>query len=373
MTGHHFNSVQPLSDSPFDFGRRYTDTVEIAKVGPRRVGMNPQFCHWFHCVSRVCRKAWLCGVDPDTGESFEHRRDWIVKRLALLADAFSIEIASYAVMSNHYHLVLCVNLEKANSWSSDEVLRRWCKVYQGPEMVRRYLEGDNLMPLELQYVESFVDEYRQRLVDLSWFMRSLNEPLARMANKEDKCTGHFWEGRFKAQALLDEQAILTCMAYVDLNPLRAGMAKTPEQSDYTSIQQRILRNTKVGKKPADADIEVISNETSKANLAIKPKLKPFKSKDPLQENIPFSYQDYLILVDQTARIIRSGKAAMDNTLPPIIERLNIDQTVWIQTMGQGGNKFHRAVGCLASLRKHAVQLKQFWVGGSGSDRLFKNP
>ncbi|PVZ72438.1 hypothetical protein [Pelagibaculum spongiae] len=84
MTGHHFNSAKPHSDQTFDFGRRYTDTVEIAKVGPRRVGMNPQFCHWFHCMSRVCRKAWLCGVDPDTGESFEHRRDWIVKRLALL-------------------------------------------------------------------------------------------------------------------------------------------------------------------------------------------------------------------------------------------------------------------------------------------------
>ncbi|PVZ71825.1 transposase [Pelagibaculum spongiae] len=364
MTDHNFNSAQSLSDSSFDFGRRYTDTVEIAKVGPRRVGMNPQFCHWFHCMSRVCRKAWLCGVDPDTGESFEHRRDWIVKRLALLADAFSIEIASYTVMSNHYHLVLCVNLEKANSWSGDEVLRRWCKVYQGPEMVRRYLEGDNLMPLELQYVESFVDEYRQRLVDLSWFMRSLNEPLARMANKEDKCTGHFWEGRFKAQALLDEQAILTCMAYVDLNPLRAGIAKTPEQSDYTSIQQRIIRNSK--KKSFK------SAKEKKGSSVVKPKLKSFKSKDSSQENIPFSYQDYLTLVDQAARIIRSGKAVIDDSLPPIIERLDIDQTVWIQTMGQGGNKFHRAVGCLASLRKHALQLKQFWVSGSGSDRLFKN-
>ncbi|PVZ69722.1 transposase [Pelagibaculum spongiae] len=363
MTGHNFNSASSniSVDSKNNISARDTNKVEIARVGPRRSAMNLDYCHWFHCVSRVCRKAWLCGVDPDTGESFEHRRDWIVKRLALLANAFSIEIASYAVMSNHYHLVLCVNKEKAMSWRGDEVLQRWCKVYQGPEIVQRYLAGDNLMPSEVKYAESFVEEYRARLTDISWFMRSLNEPLARMANAEDECTGHFWEGRFKVQALLDQQAILTCMAYVDLNPLRAGIAKTPEQSEYTSIQQRIQRKR---------------NSTKKTNLkafkqtSVKPKLKPFHSKDPLQEKIPFSYKDYLELVDQTARIIRKGKTAMDPSLPPIIDRLDIDKHGWMQTMSRGGNKFHRAVGSRNALEKYAELLKQLWVNGLGDSSLF---
>ncbi len=79
----------------------------------------------------------------------------------------------------------------------------------------------------------------QQLKNLSWFMRTLNEYIARLANAEDGVKGRFWEGRFKSQALLDEQALLAAMAYVDLNPVRAGIADTPENSDYTSIQERL--------------------------------------------------------------------------------------------------------------------------------------
>ena len=71
-------------------------------------------------------------------------------------------------------------------------------------------------------------------------MRRINEPIARAANCEDSCTGRFWEGRFKCQLLADERAVLASMAYVDLNPIRAGMTARLDHSHHTSIQQRVM-------------------------------------------------------------------------------------------------------------------------------------
>ncbi|PVZ66378.1 transposase [Pelagibaculum spongiae] len=353
------SSDQSSSDSAkADFSRRYGEKIEINKVGPRRVAMNPEYCHWFHCISRCCRKAFLCGEDPLTGESFEHRRQWIVDRLALLAQAFSVEIASYCVMSNHYHLVVCVNLEKAKSWQGDEVLRRWCKVFKGPELVRRYLDHEVLTPHEIDFLETFVEEYRERLVDLSWFMRALNEPLARQANKEDQCTGHFWQGRFTAQALLDEKAIASCMAYVDLNPLRAGIADTPEASEFTSIKQRIDKQRKSRSKNYQAKYHTAKKAESRATL---PRLKPFKSKDPKIENIPFSFTAYLELLDATARTLVSGKASMGDDIPDIMTRLNIDPERWMRGMKSSRKRWGKAAGETQALQKYAKLIRQFWV------------
>ncbi len=203
---------------------------------------------FYHICSRTVRKAFLCGVDQETGVSYEHRRAWIEQRLFKLAQVFAIDICAHAVMHNHLHIVLHVDSEQAKTWSTAEVLKRWHQLFKGTLLTQRYQNKQPLDKFQLAMVESTAAIYKQRLIDISWFMRSLNEPIARQANREDNCTGHFWEGRFKSQALLDEGALLSCMAYVDLNPVRAAIAPTPEKSDFTSIQLRIKAAIK-GKQP----------------------------------------------------------------------------------------------------------------------------
>nr|WP_051560147.1 transposase [Marinobacterium jannaschii] len=206
---------------------------------------------YYHCIARCVRRAFLCGEDQFSGQSFEHRRQWILDRIAELDAVFAIDICAYAIMSNHYHLVLRVDQSQAECWTNAEVIRRWKLLFTGPVLIQRFLDGGCCSPAELDKVAEIIAEWRSRLSDISWFMRCLNEHIARLANQEDNCTGRFWEGRFKSQALLDEQGLLTCMAYVDLNPIRAVIADCPERSDFTSIQQRIREYRQ---QPAEAVI-----------------------------------------------------------------------------------------------------------------------
>jgi REP element-mobilizing transposase RayT len=147
---------------------------------------------YYHCVSRCVRRSFLCGTDKYTGQSYEHRRGWVEERLLFLSSVFSIGICAYAVMSNHTHVVVCVDKDMAESWSMEEVVRRWHQLYQGTLLSQKYQRGDKLSKGELISLEETVTIYRQRLYDISWLMRNLNEHIAREANKEDKCTGRFY-------------------------------------------------------------------------------------------------------------------------------------------------------------------------------------
>ena len=305
---------------------------------------------YYHCIARCVRRAFLCGKDAFSGKDYEHRRQWVVDRLDALVSVFAVEVCAYAVMSNHYHVVLHINTAAAENWSRDEVFARWTQLFTGPLLVQRYLAGVKLDQGELLRVDEYAEEYRSRLMDISWFMRCLNEHLAREANKEDGCKGRFWEGRFKSQALLDEAALLTCMAYVDLNPIRAKMAKTPESSGYTSIQCRI-----------ECRIKKYTGTTDKKQSA---QLKPLRAQGQNPETaIPFTLVNYLELVDWSGRIIRPNKRGhISHETPPILERLGIDPDEWLKTMGWN-NRFRRAVGRLKSMRAYAEHTGQHWVQG----------
>jgi hypothetical protein len=148
---------------------------------------------YYHCISRCVRRAFLCGKDRYSGKNFDHRKPWLLSRLKQLEAVFAIDIAAYAVMSNHYHVVLHVNQEQGKAWSRDEVINRWLKLYKGPFLVHEYLKGNLETPGQLLQLDHIVETWRSRLCSISWFMACLNEYMARKANLEDGCKGRFWE------------------------------------------------------------------------------------------------------------------------------------------------------------------------------------
>ncbi|SET46327.1 transposase [Thalassotalea agarivorans] len=319
---------------------------------PRSKQICLQATPYYHCVSRCVRRAFLCGKDKVTNTCYEHRRGWIEQRLLFLANVFCIDICAYAVMSNHVHVVLHINHDKVKSLTDSEVINRWHKVCKGTLLTQQFAKGDDIHQSLIPTLTSTIEIYRQRLFDISWFMRLLNEPIARQANAEDNCTGRFWEGRFTSQALLDEAALAACMAYVDLNPVRAGIAKTPEQSMHTSIRLRVKA--------------AIKGEQPKA-------LMPFVG-DPRKDmpnGLPFKLDEYIQLVDLTGRVIRDDKAGhIENTLPTIINRLNISPESWLRLTTEFEKQFKGAVGQQASIEQFSELQQRRRQNLTSSQQIF---
>lgn len=318
---------------------------------------------YYHTISRCVRRAFLCGEDSLTGNNYEHRKQWVITRLRELSEVFAIDICAYTIMSNHYHLVLRVNQEQASSWTKTQVADRWGKLFSLPQLVARYLRSET-SEAEANKAEEIITEWQERLTDVSWFMRALNEYLARKANVEDHCKDRFWEGRFKSQALLDEAAVLTCMSYVDLNPVRAGIAETPEASDFTSIQQRIHQHSNRSQLNTPA-------QDKTQTLPLMPLVK--QHKDPHCNAIGFTLKDYLQLVDWAGRAVREGKrGAVSEDAPPILQRIGLEPGRFLEHLqGHAATEDQTAMGQLQRIRQAAEALgRRFLKGGGEARRLY---
>ena len=329
---------------------------------------------YYHCMARCVRRAFLFGSDSFSGRCYDHRKQWIVDKLSQLSEVFAIDVCAYAVMSNHYHVVLHVDASSAQSWSTDEVLLRWTRLFSGNALVSRYLnslDSDEVWgEAEGERVLAYAQEWRARLMDISWFMRVLNESIARMANEEDDCKGRFWEGRFRSQALLDEAAVLACMMYVDLNPVRAGVASTPEGSEFTSIQARLeeLAYRKAGRPKDDAGKHHKRGQIKQSTGAKQPlKLMPFNAGTELQAGekaLAFSLKDYSALIDWTGRAIRpQKKGAIREEAPPILKRLGFSEERWLALLPQVEDGFTHALGAKQKLQAFAKRFDMAWVRG----------
>jgi REP element-mobilizing transposase RayT len=345
----------------------------------------------YHCFCRCVRRAFLCGYDTLTQRDFSHRKAWLVDRLRQLAAIFAIDVCAYAVMENHYHTIVRTRPDIVSRWSDLEVASRWITLFP-----RRFGKKSPVPTIE-QQIRALADcpehiaTLRKRLCSLSWFMGRLNEFIARAANKEDDVKGRFWESRFKCQALLDEAAIAACMVYVDLNPIRGGLAATPEESDFSSIQQRILawqkemmslhadctqetqnnssdsfpghatmsENMGEGVTPAPVMDELFDNKDLPDSW-----LCPIASESGRRGILTISAAEYFDLVDISGRAIRSNKrGSIDATLAPILLRIGANPEAWPETISRFGSKFHLVAGLLANLRLFADQLGRRWLKG----------
>ena len=378
----------------------------------------------YHCFSRCVRRAFLCGRDSYSGKNYEHRKTWVLEGLQGLALSMAVDILDYAILlDDHLHVVIRNRPDIVQGWSDQEVARRWWQLC--PE--RRNDDGTPAEPHPCELHQWLHDaeqitELRSRLSHISWFMRLLCQPIAVRANREDGVTGSFFEGRFHSDRLLDESAVLACSMYVDLNVIRAGKADTPEQSEHTSVYDRIRgrwlrtqrlvagagavcnptdpdawlapieldevgdhcgtgplhrevaltgdgsRTVRLGEVPAEtSSSSAIVSEASEPGhqRALEAIGNPFGS--PRVSNkgfLPMTADEYLRLLDCTGRQLHPDKrGAIPADLVPILERLLINPSHWLETVTELDKKFRTAVGRPESMRQRAARMGRRWLQG----------
>jgi hypothetical protein len=291
--------------------------------------INASVNRWYHCMKRCVRRAFLLG------ERKSDRKERIQDRIEELATIFALAVGGFAVMNNHMHLLMRLAPKVAAGWSDEEVVRRWGRLFPPRDKSRQPLPVSEDWVRERLKDAAWVARARERLQSISWFMKCLKEPLARMANREEKVRGAFFEGRFKSVAILDEESLLAVCAYIDLNPVAAGIAMAPETSQYTSIKTRVEHVEAQGQTDHLEAARGGSVAGSRAAVGLEEALWlcPIEDRRRLDSSREgmlegFSLGSYLLLVDYTGRFFREGKAAISGELAGIFDRLGSSAETW---------------------------------------------
>ena len=373
---------------------------------PRRDVFDPDCVGVYHCYNRCSQRARLCGFDPVTQQDFSHRKDWIRDGLKDLAGAMAIDVLDYAVLDNHLHVILRNRPDVVAGWSDEEVVRRWWLV--APERRDEQGKPAEITQLELASLladQAQVNKLRSRLSDISWLMRQLCQSVARRANKESNVTGRFFAPRFGCERILDEAGLLACSMYVNLNLVRAGMANTPEESEYTSAFDRIrghmqrqqaeLGQVSVGGDSGDDPdawlaplflderSEAYPTELQAADAGDDSALPAADASPSATTSIhgnslgsprasekgylPLTLEAYLTLLDWTGRQLRDGQqGTIPSELLPILQRLGIRPETWFDVVHGYDSKFRTVVGRVEAIRREALRRGRRWLQGLSS-------
>ncbi|QDV56166.1 hypothetical protein [Rosistilla oblonga] len=308
----------------------------------RKYLVDPAVTRWYHCISRCVRQAFL--LHEDGNETQCDWRQWIEDRLQKLDANFAISVGGFSVMDNHLHVLCRLDYEVADRWSPQEVVRRWIAVY--PPKTLKSNDGNVVRKWIADHAKDQrrVTQLRDRLKNLGWFMKSLKEPLARLANKADDCHGTFWEARYKSIAILDDAALLSTGVYIDLNPLAAGIASAPEESLHTSIRKRVQHVCEKGEKEIErlkaARRGSVAASLTAGSMEQDLWLVPIEDRRSVEldeaarescregmlESFPLG--SYLLLLDYTGRLFHEGKANMEAGVKEIFERLSSSLEAW---------------------------------------------
>jgi len=309
--------------------------------------------------------AFLCGDDPVSGNNYDHRKTWIQQRLEFLAGEFAVDVIGFSVMSNHFHLILRNRPDVVDQWVDSEVASRWWNLF--PE--RRDPDGSPAEPSksEIKALANRIRSLRRRLSNISWLMRCLAENVARRANREEAKFGRFFQGRFKSQQLLDEASILACAIYVDLNPIRASIAKTPEASQFTSAYERIRGRQQRARRKRQKRGESLGDEwLSPVELDRREERLTSKTRRRASDRgfLSLTLDQYLELLDWTGRQVRSDKrGAIPVDLAAILERLQVSTNCWVDLVAGFGRWFRRTVGRPSSMVAACQRHGRCWSHG----------
>ena len=304
---------------------------------------------YYRCTARCVRRAYLCGNDKYTGENLNKRKRWIVERIHFVADVFAIDVCAYAVMNNHLHLILHVDEARAQQWSDDEIIRRYCSVYSMAQDAYEKLTTEKQRRAKRQ-------EWRARLASLPKMVGAINEYIARRANKEDGERGRFWEGRSKYQALLDNEGLVLCMSYVDLSLQRARV-DSGTVAGATSMQKRLAD---------EAERKRTKKRKPKATT-----LAAFADQNPNNDStfqLPFAFPAYTEVIDWATKALRAKEGKLPPRPPELLVHQGVSLTGWVASLTQSNFDAASCLGAEKRILELAERKGKGWLRGIGIGR-----